>query len=258
MKYTLYSGAGNTFVLLDHPVSSHEAILLCQACNVDGAIFGEERFRMRIFNRDGSEAEMCGNGLRCFIKFLSEKNIYQKSYTINTKGGIYKGWLRGNLVSVQFPFPQNMIWDLKIASHTIHCLNTGVPHVVIFMDSIDRVNIQEIVSLICSQPIFCEGVNVNLVEPKTLRIRTYERGIDGETLACGTGAVAAALAAAKLFSLTSPLKIKVQSGEILKVSFTNDWRQIILEGSAIKFGSGTFSLKPRFTLKQKSPILLLR
>lgn len=242
MRYTLYSGAGNTFALLEEPVSSEEAVLLCEACGADGAIFSENGFRMRIFNRDGSEAEMCGNGLRCFIRFLMERNIHREYYTIETLAGTHKAWAEGSCICAELPPPKDFHWNLRIGSHTVHHLNTGVPHAVLFVDSVEDLDLQEIAPPIRRHPLFSEGANVNFVEPETLRMRTFERGVEGETLACGTGAVASALAAAKIFSLSSPLNMEVRSGEKLKISFTPDWKNITMEGSADKIGEGSFCL----------------
>jgi len=249
MRYALYSGAGNTFALIEEPISSQNAILLCEACDVDGVIFSEDVFRMRIFNRDGSEAEMCGNGLRCFIKFLMEQNIHRDYYTIETLAGSHTAWANGNQICVQLPPPQDIRWNLSIETYTLHHLNTGVPHAVLFVESVDKVDLMELGPKIRHHPLFPEGANVNVVEPHSLRMRTYERGVEAETLACGTGATASALAAAKVFNLPSSLNMKVQSGEKLKISFTPDWKTITMEGPAKQVGEGTFCLK------DKSPIL---
>jgi diaminopimelate epimerase len=243
MNYTLYSGAGNTFALLEEPLLSDEAVRICEECDVDGVIFSENTYRMRIFNRDGSEAEMCGNGLRCFVKFLMEKKIHQDFYFIETLAGVHKAWVNGSQVCVEFPPPKDLKWNLKIGAHTLHHLNTGVPHAVIFVDSIEAIDLPEIAPPIRHNPLFPEGVNVNFVEALSLRMRTYERGVERETLACGTGAVASALAASKIFSLSSPLTMEVGSGEKLKISFPPDWGYAALEGPANRIGEGTFRLK---------------
>ncbi len=259
MKYYLYSGAGNTFALTEKPIDSRQAARLCKTCDVDGVIFSDDplpfsdsdesaqqvknAFRMRVFNRDGTEAEMCGNGLRCFIKFLMEQNIHQECYTVETRAGTHKAWANGSRICAQFPPPWDYRWNLSIGSHTLHYLNTGVPHAVLFVDSVDAVDLLEIAQPIRHHALFPEGTNVNIVEPETLRMRTYERGVEGETLACGTGAVASALAAAKVFALPSPLNMEVRSGEKLKISFSPDWKSVTLEGPAHRIGEGFFRLK---------------
>ncbi|MCC5832062.1 MAG: diaminopimelate epimerase [Chlamydiales bacterium] len=243
MRYELYSGAGNTFAILEEPISSREAVLICETSGVDGVIFSENGLRMRIFNRDGSEAEMCGNGLRCFIKFLMEHNIDRECYTIETQAGTHKAWTHGKSVCVEFPSPKDFLWNLSIGPYTVHHLNTGVPHAVLFVDSIDAIDLMGIAPPIRRHPLFPEGTNVNFVDPETLRMRTYERGVERETLACGTGAVASALAAAKVFSLPSPLEMEVRSKEKLKISFTPDWSHVTMEGPANRIGEGTLELK---------------
>lgn len=245
MRYILYSGAGNTFAIVEQPISSREATLLCEACQADGVIFPQNVFQMRIFNRDGSEAEMCGNGLRCFVKFLIERNILREHYTIDTLAGPHKAWADEDQICVQFPPAHVVQWNVQIGSFTVHYLNTGVPHAVLFVESIDEVDVRGIGATIRYHGSFPEGVNVDFVDPVSLRVRTYERGVERETLACGTGVVASALVVSKLFHLPSPLSMQVQSGDYLNVSFTPDWENLILKGPARRIGEGSFCLKDK-------------
>ncbi len=249
MKVYIYSGAGNTFALTEEPLSSQEVKELAESCCVDGVIFPENTFRMRIFNKDGSEAEMCGNGLRCFVKFLKEKNIHRERYCIETLAGPHIAWIEAERVCVEFPSVKECRWNLKIEDYTVHHLNTGVPHAVIFVDSVDEIDPQKLAPLIRHHPLFPEGTNVDFVQIAPFRIRTYERGVEGETLACGTGVMASALAASKIYSLSSPISVQVQSGETLTVSFTSNWERVTMEGPAHRLGEGSFSLKT------ESPIL---
>ena len=240
MRYVLYSGAGNTFALTEKPLSSEEARLLCEATDVDGVIFPENTFRMRTFNRDGSEAEMCGNGLRCFIKFLIELGVEQGRYTIDTLAGTHTAWVKGDQICVKLPPPRDIRWDLKIESYTLHHLNTGVPHAVLFVDDVEAVNLMELGAKIRHNSLFPEGTNVNFVESDTLRMRTYERGVERETLACGTGATASALTAAHVLSRPTPVIMEMQSEAKLKISFTSDWQEVVMEGPAERVGEGIF------------------
>lgn len=250
MRYVLYSGAGNTFAFVDDPLSPEGVIALCEHADVDGVIFSERVFRMRIFNRDGSEAEMCGNGLRCFIKFLiEEKKVIKKRYPIETLGGLHTAWVNGENICVELPPPKEVRWNLQSGGYRLHHLNTGVPHAVLFVDSVEKIDLSMLGPLIRHDSLFPKGVNVNIVQLNPFRIRTFERGVERETLACGTGATASALAAAHLYALPSPIKIRVQSGDHLTLSFTPDWQSLNMEGPATRLREGYFSLKPQ------SPIL---
>lgn len=242
MKYIVYSGAGNTFAIVEKPISGQEASRLCEKCRADGVIFPSSPFQMRILNRDGSEAEMCGNGLRCYVKYLIEqKNILKDNYAIETLGGTYFAWPSQNQISVRCPPPRDLRWNLSVEGFTLHHLNTGVPHAVIFVDSIEKIDLMGLAPKIRHHPLFPQGANVNFLSLNPLQIRTYERGVEGETLACGTGVTASALAAAKCYHLPSPLAIQVRSGDILKVAFSPDWEEITVEGPAVYKSEGFFS-----------------
>lgn len=193
---------------------------------------------------------MCGNGLRCFIKFLiEEKQVIKKKYPIETLGGLHTAWINGENICVELPQPKELRWNLEIEGYRLHHLNTGVPHAILFVDSVDKVDLGTLGPIIRHHPHFPNGTNVNVAQLNPFRIRTFERGVEGETLACGTGATASGLAAAKLYALTSPIKIGVQSGDHLTLSFTPDWKNLSLEGPAIRLREGYFSLK------EQSPIL---
>jgi len=247
MNYFLYSGAGNTFALTEDPLSASDAKRLCEDCDVDGVIFktssSSEEIPMHILNRDGSEAEMCGNGLRCFIKFLIQQNISRDVYHIQTLAGMHKAWINGENVCVQCPPPKDFRWNLTLESCTVHALNTGVPHAVIFVDSVEEIDLQHLGPKIRYHSFFPKGTNVNVVQKlnqSSIRIRTYERGVEAETLACGTGTVAAALAAAHELHIASPLTVHVQSGECVLITFSPDWKTIVMEGPAQYVGKGVF------------------
>ncbi|NGX61919.1 MAG: Diaminopimelate epimerase [Chlamydiae bacterium] len=251
--YTLYSGAGNTFALLDARTNlfPHEEIpSLCKKCKIDGVLLlekGEKTpYQMSTFNKDGSRADMCGNGLRTMVAFLEELGEKEAKYAIETPAGIYHGWKRGEEICIQLPSPKVCKWDLTISLAetplTIHLLHTGVPHAVCFVDKIEEIDVEKRGKELRFHPKFGpSGTNVTFVSKNPARIRTYERGVEGETQACGTGAVAAALALAKCHDTFSPISIEVASGDILKVSFTPDWSRITLQGPVEKIGGGQYS-----------------
>jgi len=200
--------------------------------------------RMRIFNADGSEAEMCGNGARCVALFVSAQRKRKPLGLINieTKAGIINSEVRGNLVKIKLTDPKGLTLDipLRIGKRTlrVNFINTGVPHTVIFVAGLQKIDVQNLGNWIRYHRVFAPaGTNVNFVEPMdnhNIRIRTYERGVEGETLACGTGSVAAALLTGCKLRINGQDRINVhtQGKEVLKVyfnknglNFSNVWLQ---------------------------------
>jgi diaminopimelate epimerase len=242
MRQALYSGAGNTFILADVRSESFnykEVSRVCALKNVDGMIFVENSHthdvRARFFNRDGSEPKMCGNGLRCLIHFLKELKIERSEYSIETLAGVHKGWFSEEEVCTLFPKPS----DLRLnVLENLHFINTGVPHAVSFFQNVDQIDVISVGAKYRFAPLFApSGTNVNFValrEDRSLAVRTYERGVEGETLACGTGSIASALVAHVLHGLSSPISVWVRSGERLKVSFSPDWSAVTLQGKVKK------------------------
>lgn len=245
MRFSKYVGSGNDFILIDNrnlSFPSDNKLWISKLCHrqfgigADGLILLENSktadFKMRIFNSDGSEAEMCGNGIRCFYQFLQEVTEISDSQTVETKAGhIYlEKSLDGDHSDVKVSMlpPSDIKWNLKVKIDseeiTLHSLNTGVPHVVIFSESINNLDLKKLGSTIRHHPLFQpKGTNVNFVEILTnneISIRTYERGVEDETLACGTGATAAAIAACYQKDLDLPLKVKTRSGENLTIDCT--------------------------------------
>jgi len=287
MNIAEYSGAGNTFFLIDNRkyIFDYAHVrLLCDIKRVDGVILVEPPVDgdvfMRIFNRDSTEAEMCGNGLRCLIHFLKELGIERTVYHIDTLAGQHKGWCVANvipqdsadsirirglhcpkdqlagqqsvqgkyeksgLICVQLPQPTQLHLHID---HTLHFLNTGVPHAIIFVPSVENIQVELQGKNVRNSPHFAPaGTNVDFVAFKSdgsLSIRTYERGVEAETLACGTGATAAALIAHKIYHLPSPIEVWVRSGDRLKIFFNSDWSQVILQGPVCKNAQGDFQIK---------------
>lgn len=234
-----YSGCGNSFVLIDHrekPLTANTPLIakLCSQEQVDGVIFLEKShradYRMRIFNADGSEAEMCGNGLRCLGRFIESLGEKKKTFTVESLFGIHTVELLENQVKVQLGAPQQLVKEqalnLKEGPVTISSLDTGVPHVVLFVDNLDRVDVVGLGEQIRYHPqFFPRGTNANFVEKKAkgqIALRTYERGVEAETPACGTGAAASAIAASWKWGLKSPIEVTTKSGETLSVEFELD------------------------------------
>ena len=195
--------------------------------------------RMRVFNPDGSEAEMCGNGARCVAGFI---HVWKKrrgaDVSIESLGGLVRASIHGDRVRIQMPEPRDAQLDvpLKINGHirSMGFVDTGVPHVVAVVDSVDEVDVEQLGRTLRHHAAFQpRGANVNFIEPdrkqqNRLRVRTYERGVEGETLACGTGVTAAAVihalsraernGAAK--SQAYRIDVQARSGEWLAVSLS--------------------------------------
>lgn len=254
VNFHKYSACGNDFIVIDNrrlclPISPQLIAQLCQrrtGIGADGIILLNSStradFRMRIFNADGSEAEMCGNGIRCLLPFLHAQGVRGSSFHIETMERILRISDREGAVAVEMGLAQDIRWHLSIpldgATQTGHYLNTGVPHLVIFVDSVDRIDIQREGGLLRHHPLFKpSGTNVNFVERREsgLVLRTYERGVEGETLACGTGATAAALALTQMTGASSPICVLTRSGESLRIAFRREgdqFHQIELCGPA--------------------------
>jgi diaminopimelate epimerase len=221
---------------------------VCQrriAVGADGLIFIENSekadFKWRFFNADGSEGEMCGNGGRCAARFACLKGIAKTALTFETIAGILSAQVDGKKVKLEMTKPHTLKLDETILidgkKEVFSSLNTGVPHAVLFLDDIENIDIQYLGRAIRYHPHFAPaGTNANFVrlgKDSELSIRTYERGVEGETLACGTGTVASALVAAFKGFVTSPVSVMTRGGEILTVHFeikANEVMKVFFEG----------------------------
>ena len=256
-------GTGNDFILIDNRDSKIEdskgpdlAVCLCRrrfGVGADGLILIEDSsradFKWRFYNADGSEAEMCGNGGRCAARFAVSLGIALSELSFETIAGIMHANVRGSTVKLQFPQAKDLCLDipLKIENEQIalDCLNTGVPHAICFVPDLESVPMLEWGRSIRYDPCFRpSGTNVDFVQVldgHDILIRTYERGVEAETMACGTGAVATAILSACRGLTESPVKVKTSGGEILTVYFELDGkeaRDIFLEGEALFVYSG--------------------
>ena len=225
--FTKLHGNGNDFILINElqgtvildDMKAAFARLYCDrryGIGADGVLFlsgsTTSTFKMRLFQPDESEAEMCGNGIRCLGKYLYDADLAKDSCTVETIAGEIKLELKGDedtfsaVVSMPVPkfdrpdIPATGLGEYRetIADYEVYAVNVGVPHAVVFVEEIADVPLNEVAPIIRRHPSFPEGANVNFVEvagEDELRIRTFERGIEGETLSCGTGATAAAAVA---------------------------------------------------------------
>ena len=233
IEFWKMEGAGNDFILLDNrdEIIKKRAELaqkLCQrkkGIGADGLILIERAkqadFFIRIFNPDGSEAEMCGNGARCAARFAYLKGIAGEECTFQTLAGPIKAKIKENKVKIKMSDPFDFKKEVKLRIDTReykgYFINTGVPHFILFYESIDKVKIKETGFKIRSHKYFHpDGTNVDFVEIKDdgILIRTYERGVEDETLACGTGAVASAIISHLIYNLPPPVKVKMKGGSV--------------------------------------------
>jgi diaminopimelate epimerase len=241
LKFTKMNGAGNDFVLSDNrgrniTLTTVQLARLChrqQGVGADGVILlvpctsGKADWAWDFFNSDGSPAEMCGNGARCFARFVRKLTGNTREFTFETGAGIISAAFEGDRVTVSLTEPRDLRLNETVAlsggKETLHSLNTGVPHAVLFVEDADQAMVKELGREIRRHAHFApRGTNVNFVQPLgagAIRVRTYERGVEGETLACGTGVAASALIAASLQHLPSPVRVQVQGGDQLEVSF---------------------------------------
>lgn len=258
------SGSGNDFVMIDHRKSliPTEAIkdFVAKVCRrglsvgADGVILIESSSRAdytwRYYNADGGEVEMCGNGSRCAARFAYLQKIAPAKHTIETLAGIVQAEVLGERVRVRLPDPSDLRLDLKIEidgrPYTGHFINTGVPHVVYFVEEVDPVDVIGLGRATRRHPLFApKGTNANFVtviDRRNLKIRTYERGVEDETLACGTGAIAAAIIATVLDKTVPPVSLLTRSRIMLGVDFKQEGRSfkdIFLEGDARIIYKGT-------------------
>ena len=241
VEFTKMNGAGNDFVFIDDRAQklkfdAAQVVRLCdrhRGVGADGLILlrpcpsGRADWAWDFYNSDGGNAEMCGNGARCFARFVQRVTGENKDFTFETRAGVIQAAIHGERVTVGLTPPSdlrlNLSFPLLKELTVIHSLNTGVPHAVIFVPDADKAMVQSTGEEVRRHPYFApRGTNVNFVEvlgPNSIRVRTYERGVEGETLACGTGVTASALISAELHQYTSPVKVRVQGGDTLDVSF---------------------------------------
>jgi diaminopimelate epimerase len=242
------SGSGNDFILIDHrePFLKRDRLKdfvrkVCRrriSVGADGLILIERSkkadFKWRFYNADGSEPEMCGNGGRCAARFACLKGITGSSLTFETLAGILSAQVNGKRVKLEMTKPHGLKLDEPILiegkQQILSRINTGVPHAVLFLKDFEDVDVVQKGKAIRYHSHFApSGTNVNFVRLENssqLSIRTYERGVEDETLACGTGAVASALIAAFKGWVKSPVSIKTRGGEVLQVHFEIEGEEV--------------------------------
>jgi len=271
-------GIGNDFIVLDHTKSpfqltqeiiqslSHRqlGIGFDQLLVVENTTLKDVDFKYRIFNQDGGEVEQCGNGARCFYRFVKDKHLTKKeSIRVETKSGVitltedHEHMIEVNMgepifnpklipfisdtekneysISIDLPNQKEMI--------NVAVLSMGNPHAVITVEDIDKAPVETLGAYLESHPLFPKRVNVGfmtIVTPHHVRLRVFERGV-GETLACGTGACAAVVSGIKLDLLISPVKVDMPGGS-LSIDWKGDKNSVMMKGPAVTLFEGDIEI----------------
>jgi len=233
-------GAGNDFILVDDRaltfpcadaawiarIASRRTGVGCEGILL---IQPSERvhFRMRFFNPDGGEADMCGNGARCVARLAHDLGVAPSGMRFETQAGVLEAEVLGEQVMLTLTPPTD--WrlgrtlELPGGRRAYGFVNSGVPHVVVEVDDLESMDVAAIGAAIRYHKDFApKGTNADFIQvtgPQSLRIRTYERGVEAETLACGTGMVAAGLVAGRMGRVRPPVRIVCASGDALEVNF---------------------------------------
>ena len=239
-RFTKMNGAGNDFILIDNRMGDVrlDRSQIAQLCDrhrgigADGILLLEKPgnradFRMRYFNADGGEAEMCGNGARCFARFANKVAAAKEKISFETQAGLISAELKGDSVTLGMTEPTDLRLHLELGiageNKTVHFVNSGVPHVVIPVVNIEDVDVRHEGAAVRYHKVFSpSGTNVNFMEKrgaKKIAIRTYERGVEDETLACGTGIVASALIFGVTEGCHGPMTVLARGGDELQVGF---------------------------------------
>jgi diaminopimelate epimerase len=267
LRFTKMNGAGNDFVLIDNRLgdlrlAADQIAKICdrhRGIGADGVLVLERAmngadFRMRYYNADGGEAEMCGNGARCFARYASRVAGPAEKLSFETPAGVIGATLQGELVRLEMSEPKDFRIAIAIplaeGSIAAHFVNSGVPHaVVVALRELEDVDVRGLGSEIRHHELFApKGANVNFVKEcgeRQIAIRTYERGVEDETLACGTGVVASALIFAALKNVNGPIGVLVRGGNELQVGFTKEgdqFKNVTLTGPAEFVFEGTIEV----------------
>lgn len=266
LEFTKMNGAGNDFVMVDNRdgnlcLTKEQISGLCdrhRGIGADGLLAVEgtqELLRMRYYNADGGEAEMCGNGARCFARFASDLiGLDRGVLSFSTQAGIISAELLDEdrvQIRMSTPHSVQIAHSLQLLGQDreVHSLNTGVPHAVVFVDHLESVSVfEEGRALRLHQRFAPAGTNANFVQilaEGSLAIRTYERGVEDETLACGTGVVASALIHHLLTNAPSPVRVHVRGGDDLEVGFNlgnGHFTEVTLTGPADFVFDGSITL----------------
>lgn len=268
IKFTKMHGAGNDFILIDDreltvPWEDYQLMSAIATrrtgIGCEGIILVQPSekadFRMRFLNPDGTEVELCGNGARCVAEFARSLGIAKKSMTMETSVGLVDAEICDQGVKIWVPDPSNKDYnvtlDIPQGSFTGHVVSIGCPHFVVPVKNeiLDTFDVHGIGQALRQHSHFSpEGINVDFVsyvQPSRIRMRTFERGVEAESGACGTGAVAAAVAGVEVEGITLPVKVTTSSGYELTVDgnwYSRKCTGMTLTGPARKVFEGVVEL----------------
>jgi diaminopimelate epimerase len=230
-SFSKYHGTGNDFILIDAremglSIGPSVVSKICHrqyGIGGDGVIFlrpsNQGDYAMQIFNADGSEAEMCGNGLRCLVQFIQDLGDKKAEFQIETMRKVYTCKVSQGKISVQMGVPK--IVEEKDAEYL---LEVGVPHLVVFTDNLARFDLE-------ARDRFSDlGVNINyaMLDPlNTLHVRTFERGVEEETFSCGSGATAVCMAAWHRFGISGSIEVIFGSTEKLQFEILTENKKLV-------------------------------
>ncbi len=247
IEFSKYTGAGNDFIVIDNrsgAFSGGNREFIRQMCarrisiGADGLILLEKSskadIKMRFFNSDGGEAEMCGNGARCLVAFARRKGLHSTVITMETMERVLTAHVNGEDISLEMGAVTETELDIDIdvegKVHRVHHTNTGVPHAVMFVENLGEIDVVGLGRKIRFHERFQpKGANANFVQvtgENSISARIYERGVEDETLASGTGCAACAVISSLVKNLNPPIRVKTRSGATLTVDFKKQREQI--------------------------------
>ncbi len=249
VKFAKIAATGNDFVVIDNrqglfqpkPEWIRKVCARRIGVGADGLLLLDSStssdFAMRYFNSDGSEGELCGNGARAVAFFAYLSSAAPKEMLFESKSGLHKARVENEAVRVQMPHPQNARLDLYEAEKwgytSLGYVEIGVPHFIVEVNDVDSVPVLKVGKELRHSSIFPRGANIDFItvqSDRQIEMRTYERGVENETLACGTGATAAALLSYQAKKVTPPVSVQMPGGT-LQIDFTADLKTIYLSGA---------------------------
>lgn len=267
IAFTKMHGAGNDFVMIENldgaiQLSSEQVARLCDrrfGIGADGLILlnppqsADTDATMVYYNADGGRVDMCGNGARCFTAFAMDNQVGDgETVRFATDAGPMAATAKNGVFTIRMTpvhsIELGQVLNSEQGSYQYDFMNTGVEHVVVFTDDVESVDIVPEGSAIRYHHNFPKGTNANFAEIQSdgiIKVRTYERGVEGETLACGTGVTAVAIAANLTKNLPKPISVLVRGGDTLTVDFKRDGdsiSDITLTGPAVTVFQGTIEV----------------
>jgi diaminopimelate epimerase len=258
LPFTKYQGTGNDFIIIDNRKRLYEQLDVAKLCHpkfgigADGLMLLQNiegyDFEMVYYNSDGKLSSMCGNGGRCLVDFAKHLDVFQgDKTTFKAADGPHEALWNPDIVELRMQDVER----IERQGEDTYILNTGSPHYVVFRDLIDDIDIITEARAIRYNDVYRqEGINVNFVQitgPRHIKVRTYERGVENETLSCGTGVTASAIALIKYLAIHAgkhQVEIQTPGGHLsLKLQWNNAAREVWLCGPATKVFEGEIGVE---------------